>query len=61
MLISHREPRVDVWRRQPDDTWVQVTAGAGDTVRLASLDDEVRVDEIYRGGLEDADARPAKT
>jgi Uma2 family endonuclease len=55
-LISHREPRVEVWRREPDGTWVHAAAGAGGRIHLASVDGELAVDEVYRSGLEDADA-----
>ena len=57
VLISHREPRVEVWRRGAGDVWVREQAGAGGRVRLESLGCEVATDDIYRGGLEDTAAR----
>jgi Uma2 family endonuclease len=59
VLISHREPRVEVWRRGPNDVWRREEASAGSRLRLESLGCEIAVDEIYRGGLEDAGQGPA--
>lgn len=57
VLISHREPRGEVWRRGASDVWALDRAGAGGTLRLESLDCEVATDDIYRGSLEDTAAR----
>lgn len=54
VLVSHREPRVEVWRRGAARDWQRETAGAGGRLRLMSLDCEIAVDDVYRGGLEDA-------
>jgi Uma2 family endonuclease len=54
VLISHRTPLIEVWRRTAEDTWVREQAGVGEHIRLESLDCEVAVDEISRGSLEDA-------
>jgi Uma2 family endonuclease len=54
LLISHRETRVELWRRGDADAWVRHEVGAGGRIRLESLDGEISVDDIYRGGLEDA-------
>lgn len=56
VLISHREPRVEVWRRDVGDVWVLEQAGAGGGVRLECLGCEVATDDLYRGSLEDAGA-----
>lgn len=56
VLISHREPRVEIWRRGAGDAWAREQAGAGGRLRLESLGCEVATDDIYRGGLEDAGA-----
>ncbi len=53
VLISHREPSLEIWRRGPDGTWAAERAGPASRVRLESLDCEVATDDIYRGGLED--------
>lgn len=54
VLVSHREPRVEVWKRGDGDGWSREEAGAGARIRLESLGGEVAVDDIYRGGLQDA-------
>ncbi len=53
ILVSHREPRVEVWRRGVAGDWQCEAAGRGGRLRLTSLDCDVAVDDIYRGGLED--------
>jgi len=54
VLVSHREPRVEVWRRSAAGRWERDAAVSGEVIRLKSLDCEIAVDDIYRGGLEDA-------
>ena len=54
VLVSHREPRVEVWHRGVAGVWEHETVGHGGRARLTSLDCEIAVDDIYRGGLEDA-------
>jgi Uma2 family endonuclease len=56
LLVSHREPRIDLWRRRSGGGWQRHTAGRGERLRLDSLDCEIAVDDIYRGGLEDSDS-----
>jgi Uma2 family endonuclease len=51
VFVAHDAKRVDVVRRQNDGTWVSITARAGETVRLDSLDCDLPVDEIYRDPL----------
>lgn len=46
MLVAHDERRVDLWRRVADH-WTQVTFGPDEVVRLASIDCELPVVEIY--------------
>jgi len=53
LLVSHREPRVEIWRRGSRGAWEHEAAGRGMRLRLASLDCELRIDEVYRGGIED--------
>jgi hypothetical protein len=52
-LVSHREPRLDVWRRGPDGSWGHQAAVVGQVLRLESLGCELSVDDVYRDGLED--------
>lgn len=57
LLVSHREPRIEVWRRRSSGEWERHTAGLGERLRLDSLDCEIAVDDVYRGGLEDSGSR----
>lgn len=54
LIVSHREPRLTVYRRQGDEDWTEETAGPGQSVALASLETELAVGEVYRASLEDA-------
>jgi Uma2 family endonuclease len=47
VLVAHDKPRVEVWRRAPG-SWVRDAAEVGQTLRLASIDCLLDVDEIYR-------------
>lgn len=52
VIVSHREPRLTLVRRQGDG-WSESTAGPGESVTLAGVAARVAVDDVYRGGLED--------
>lgn len=54
VLICHRKAEIEIWRRGDEGAWVQHRAGVGGRIHLESLDCEVAVDDVYRGGLEDA-------
>ena len=54
VLISHRRAQVEVWRRAGGDEWTREEIAAGGVVHLETCGGGVAVDEIYRGGLEDA-------
>jgi Uma2 family endonuclease len=54
LIVSHREPRLTLHRRDGHD-WQVVEAGPGGTVRLESVAGSLTVDEVYRDGLEDMD------
>ena len=61
VLVSFREPAIEVWRRTDSGDWTREEARVGGRVRLTSVGCEVSVDDVYRGGLEDAkDAKGAK-
>ncbi len=47
VLVSHRERRVEIRRREAGGTWSDVHAGRGEVVRIDALGIEVGVDEIY--------------
>ena len=53
LILSHREPRITLHRRGDDGRWTTLSAGAGQSVALASTGQQLLVDEIYRDGLED--------
>jgi Uma2 family endonuclease len=48
LLVSHREPAIDAWRRDETGDWSSETLGAGQHVRLQSVDCDLVVDELYR-------------
>ena len=53
VIASHREPRLEVWRREPDGSWSHRSATQGQVLRLESLGCELSADDVYRVGLED--------
>jgi len=53
LIVSHREPRITLHRRN-NGAWLTSDAGAGGSVELASVGVRFNVDDVYRGGLEDA-------
>ncbi|HUR82173.1 MAG TPA: Uma2 family endonuclease [Thermoanaerobaculia bacterium] len=53
VIVSHREPRITLHHRD-ERGWSSEEAVAGGEVPLASIGAVVRVDDVYRAGLEDA-------
>lgn len=53
VIVSHREPRLTLHRRE-DGEWTVLEVAHGGIVGLASLAAEIAVNEVYRDGLEDA-------
>lgn len=52
VVVSHRAPTIEVFRRQPDGTWGKADeARAGGTVVLASIGCRLDVDDVYRDPL----------
>jgi Uma2 family endonuclease len=51
MLVAHDRHEVEIVRREEDGSWSRHIARAGETVRIASLDCELPVAEIYRNPL----------
>lgn len=49
VIVDHTRPHIDLYTRNPDDTWTRRGFGPGDTVRVDAIDAEVRVDDIYKG------------
>lgn len=51
VLVSQRAPRIEVYRRE-DRGWVLSEGGPGSAVRLAALDVDLVVDDVYRNPLD---------
>ena len=47
VLLSQTEVRVEQFTRQGDGTWILRALGAGETLRLSSLDVALPVDALY--------------
>ncbi len=47
VLVSHKEPRIEVFRREQDGRWRLDDFGPGQTAELQSIDVRVSVDDIY--------------
>ena len=48
VIVSHREPRIDLWRRPASGgAWAETRAGSGDPALLESIDCRLDVDELY--------------
>jgi Uma2 family endonuclease len=58
LLVSHQRPALLLHWRAPDGGWSSIDAVAGQTLELSSVGARLSVDEVYRDGLEDADAVP---
>jgi Uma2 family endonuclease len=54
LIVSHREPQITIHRRESDGRWSTSEAARGGSVKLNSVAANLAVDEVYRGGLEDA-------
>lgn len=52
VLASQKEPRVEVFSRQEDGSWVLRVYGPGERAALLDLDASLDVDAIYRGVLD---------
>ncbi len=54
VMVSQREPRLEVFRRNEDGSWTLFEALLGQVAKLASIDCQLAVDEVYRSALEGA-------
>jgi Uma2 family endonuclease len=54
LIVSHREARMTIHRRGNDGVWSVSEAGPGESLQLVSVAAALAVDDVYRGGLEDA-------
>jgi Uma2 family endonuclease len=50
-LVSQHQPRLELFRRNPDGRWEFVEAGPGQVLELASVGASLAVDEVYRNPL----------
>jgi Uma2 family endonuclease len=53
LIVSHREPRVTLVRRQEQDQWTSDDYRGGQSVPVRALVRGLAVDDLYSGGLED--------
>lgn len=51
VLASQKEPRIEVFVRQPDESWVLRVHGPGERAALPDLEVFLDVDRIYQGVL----------
>ena len=51
VIVSHGERRVEVWSRSGADDWQNARFGPAGNVRLAAVDSELPLDEIYSDPL----------
>ena len=56
LFVSHRRAVLLLHRRGPDGDWSSIDAASGQTLELSSVGARLAVDDVYRDGLEDADA-----
>ena len=47
LLVSHRERRIECWRRESGGAWEPRSAGRGDLLRLEALAIDLDVDAVY--------------
>ena len=48
VLVWQREQRIEVWERQPDQTWTARASGTGETAKIAAIDCTLAIDDVYR-------------
>jgi Uma2 family endonuclease len=47
VLASQKEPKIEVFTRQPDESWMLRVCGPGERVALRSLECAIEVDRVY--------------
>lgn len=52
VLVSQSSPRIEVFRRNENGSWTLHIAEAGESVKLASIDCELAVDEIFANAID---------
>ena len=58
VLVSQKEPRIEVFRRKDDGHWDYFDVGAGETLDLTSVGARIAVDAVYADPLA-AEQEPA--
>lgn len=48
VIASQTQPRIEVFTRQPDESWTLRIFGRGEKVQLGSLGCAIEVDQVYR-------------
>ncbi len=49
VIVSHRQVRVDHFRRLPEGQWLSTTSSAGGAIHLVGLGASISVDDVYAG------------
>ena len=49
VLASQKQPRIEVFTRQPDGSWMLRIYGPGERAVLASIEGAIEVDRVYEG------------
>ncbi|MEP7125484.1 MAG: Uma2 family endonuclease [Byssovorax sp.] len=52
VLASQKEPKIEVFTRQPDESWMLRVHGPGERVALSSLECTIEVDRVYQDVFE---------
>jgi Uma2 family endonuclease len=52
VMVSQNRRRIEVFRRNEDESWTLYEASAGQSAKLVSIGCELAVDEVYRNALE---------
>ncbi len=47
VIVSHREPRLDLWQRAPGGPWQMVSFGKGESPSVEAIGCTLSVDQIY--------------
>jgi len=53
LIVSHKAPRISLHQRDAGGSWTSFEGVAGESLTLQSIGGVVRVDDVYRDGLED--------
>jgi Uma2 family endonuclease len=48
LLVSHREPQVEIWRRDDAGHWIEAVARGGERLEIKSIGCALGVDDLHR-------------